>query len=72
MKTEIIYILIIAVLFGSLLLSAGAKYNDGICPNCNGKWTLFDVEKHSNEIFSHYYYQCDTCQKTFDTIIKFN
>ena len=52
----------IALMIVVLIISRGcstARYNNGICPRCGGKYVYQQAVGH--EYFTHYIYRCEKC-----------
>ena len=64
--------LFITLLIGTLIGSAlyfdwagdESEWNDGKC-ECGGNWNLFDITDYRNN--TTYYYQCEECEKLFES-----
>lgn len=59
--------ILIALLIVTLIVSRGcssARYNNGICSQCGGKYVYQQAVGH--EYFTHYIYRCEKCGKTIE------
>ena len=68
-KEIAIAIAIIIAVVASILVVVLAdykKWNDGICPNCEGKYTLIETTKGISAGSEKYYYRCNKCGHTIE------
>jgi len=63
-------VIIISLIVGTIsYLSEKLAWNNGICSECGGNYVF--VEPIGHEVYTSYYYECDTCGRGIDIIKKF-